>query len=103
MPHNVRDVAPAALRHGYDACAKGCNACVARVTRQGHPGSTVSRRMPAQKETFMTHGRRITIAALTALAISACSKNNEPTVPAVPAAPDTTATNSAPETPHPTA
>src|SRR6202011_626980 len=34
-----------------EACAKGCNACVARVAREGHPGSTVSRRGAAQKET----------------------------------------------------
>src|ERR1700736_1917583 len=33
-----------------NACARGCNACVARVTREGHPGSTVSGRMPAQEE-----------------------------------------------------
>src|SRR4030081_2836030 len=36
-----------------NACAKGCNACVARAAREGRPGSTVSRRMPAQKETGM--------------------------------------------------
>src|SRR6267378_555017 len=32
-----------------NARAEGCNACVARVAREGHPGSTVSGRMPAQK------------------------------------------------------
>ena len=26
-----------------NACARGCNACVARVAREGHSGSTVSR------------------------------------------------------------
>jgi hypothetical protein len=36
-----------------NACAEGCNACVARVTREGHPGSTASRRTPAQKERLM--------------------------------------------------
>src|SRR6266576_1567594 len=30
---------------------RGCNTCVARVTREGHPGSTVSRRTPAQEQT----------------------------------------------------
>jgi hypothetical protein len=30
----------------------GCNACVARVAREGHPGSTASRRMPAQEATL---------------------------------------------------
>jgi hypothetical protein len=33
--------------------AKGCNACVARVAREGHPGSTVSRRTPAQEKIGM--------------------------------------------------
>jgi pimeloyl-ACP methyl ester carboxylesterase len=47
----------------------------------------------------MTHGRLITIAALTALAISACSKNNEPTVPAVSAATDTAASTTPAEMP----
>jgi pimeloyl-ACP methyl ester carboxylesterase len=42
-------------------------------------------------ETFMIHGRLITLAALTALAISACSKNSEPSPPAVSASADTTA------------
>jgi pimeloyl-ACP methyl ester carboxylesterase len=37
----------------------------------------------------MPHGRLITLTALTALAISACSKNNQPTAPAVSAAADT--------------
>jgi pimeloyl-ACP methyl ester carboxylesterase len=39
----------------------------------------------------MTHGRLTTLAALAALAISACSKNGEPTAPAVSAATDTAA------------
>jgi len=38
-----------------NACAEGCDACVARATRERCPGSTVSRRMPAQKETEMIH------------------------------------------------
>ncbi len=37
----------------------------------------------------MTHGRLITLAALAALAISACSKNSEPTASPVSAATDT--------------
>ena len=39
----------------------------------------------------MTHGRLITLAALTAFALSACSKNSEPSPPAVSASTDTTA------------
>src|SRR3984893_2508135 len=39
----------------------------------------------------MTHGRLITLAALTALAISACSKNSEHSAPAVSASTDTMA------------
>src|SRR5258708_28279284 len=50
---------------------------------------------PAQQETFMTHGRLITLAALIALAISACSKNSQPTAPAVSASPDTASTSPA--------
>jgi pimeloyl-ACP methyl ester carboxylesterase len=40
-------------------------------------------------ERFMTLGRLITLAALTALAVSACSKNSEPGAPAVSAPTDT--------------
>jgi pimeloyl-ACP methyl ester carboxylesterase len=50
-------------------------------------------------EKFMTHGRLITLAALAALAISACSKNNEPSAPVVSAPTDTMASTS----PAPTA
>ena len=34
-----------------NACAEGCDACVARAARERCPGSTASGRMPAQKET----------------------------------------------------
>ena len=37
----------------------------------------------------MTHGRLLTLAALTVLAISACSKNSEPSAPSVSASTDT--------------
>ena len=40
----------------------------------------------------MVHGRLITLAALTVLAISACSKNSEPSAPSVSASPDTGST-----------
>jgi pimeloyl-ACP methyl ester carboxylesterase len=39
----------------------------------------------------MTHGRLITLAALTALALSACSKNSEPSAPAMSGPTDTEA------------
>jgi pimeloyl-ACP methyl ester carboxylesterase len=47
--------------------------------------------MHAQTETFMTHGRLITLAILAAIVTSACSKNNEPSAPAVSASTDTAA------------
>ena len=65
----MRDIAPDSWEHGYDAAMK----------------------------TF-THGRLITLAALTALALSACSKNSEPSAPAVSAPTDTAAST----TPQPT-
>ena len=40
----------------------------------------------------MTYGRLITLAALTVLAVSACSKNSEPSTPSVSASPDTAST-----------
>src|SRR2546426_793884 len=33
-----------------NACGNGCDVCVARVAWEGHPGPTVSRRMPAETE-----------------------------------------------------
>jgi len=33
-----------------NACAGGDGACGVRVTRQGHPGPTMSRQTPAQEE-----------------------------------------------------
>jgi pimeloyl-ACP methyl ester carboxylesterase len=47
----------------------------------------------------MTHGRLTTLAALIALAISGCSKNNEPATPPVSAPSDTTASTSSTVTP----
>jgi pimeloyl-ACP methyl ester carboxylesterase len=48
-----------------------------------------------RSETFMTYGRLITLAALTVLAISACSKNSQPTAPSVSASTDTSSTSPA--------
>jgi pimeloyl-ACP methyl ester carboxylesterase len=50
-------------------------------------------------ETFMTHGRLIPLAAVIALATSACSKHSEPSTPAASAPTDTVATTAEPETP----
>ena len=44
----------------------------------------------------MTHGRLITLAVLTALALSACSKNNAPSASTASSSPDTAATTAPP-------
>src|SRR6267154_987390 len=53
-----------------NACAEGCNACVARAARERCPGSRVSRRTPAQKEKTMN--RRASPAVLAITTALAC-------------------------------
>src|SRR3979411_696606 len=56
-----------------NARAEGCAACGARAIREECPGSTVSRRMPAQKETRMRimPSMALTVALSTSIALAA--------------------------------
>src|SRR5580704_7644268 len=100
MPQTHRPDAPSALAYRQipkngatypkaRECDPGCDACVARVTRERHPGSTVSRRSLRNRRRTMSNDKAETVCNTNVAAATAKQtiKPNANDVPAPAVAP----------------